>query len=215
MHTLHKNEKNLTKLEKFSEEKFKELIINNISYYNVIVEKKNLSELALGIQYDISIQERDFKYLNIYLILNYSWFVVTSKSQIYSNHFKSSCEVLYHCKIIDNDKELNIQGLRDTEILIYKKQAIFESVLKNILTGKFYEVELKHIIILVSVVIFFILMSVCKKDYTELDNLTNLSFFEEKVCVNKRSIMSTIAIMFIFVIISTLIGKRLKKQKTR
>jgi hypothetical protein len=46
----------------------------------------------------------------------------------------NTSELFYHCKILDNDKEINIPGIKDTEILIYKKQAVFESVLKNILT---------------------------------------------------------------------------------
>ena len=42
--------------------------------------------------------------------------------------------MFFHCKITDDDKVLGIYGLKDTEILIYKKFAVFESILKNIVT---------------------------------------------------------------------------------
>ena len=63
-----------------------------------------------------------------------SWCVICSKQQIYSKELPSSSEVFLHCKITDNDKNLDISGLKDAEILIYKKVAIFESILKNIVT---------------------------------------------------------------------------------
>ena len=39
-----------------------------------------------------------------------------------------------HPKLHDDDKNLNIPKLRDTEIFIYHKTSIFESILKNIVT---------------------------------------------------------------------------------
>ena len=43
-------------------------------------------------------------------------------------------DVFFHCKITDDDKFFNISALRDTHILIFKKSAVFESILKNIVT---------------------------------------------------------------------------------
>lgn len=74
------------------------------------------------------------KNLSNNIIKYYSWFVIISKKQIYSKANFDSCEVAYHTKIVDDDKELNIQGLRDSEIYIYKRNAVFESILKNILS---------------------------------------------------------------------------------
>jgi len=62
-----------------------------------------------------------------------SWNVIVSKKQINTDSFIKSCQTLYHCKITDDNKELNVKGLRDIEVLIFKRTAIFESVLKNIL----------------------------------------------------------------------------------
>jgi hypothetical protein len=59
--------------------------------------------------------------------------VVASKAQIYSKDLSPSSDVFYHCKISNDNKNLQIQGLRDTEILIFKKTPVFESILKNIL----------------------------------------------------------------------------------
>lgn len=73
-----------------------------------------------------------------------------------------------------------------------------------------YEVELKHLVILISIVIFFVLVSACRRDFTDVDRST-LTWFEEKVCLNKASIMSSIAIMFIFVVISSMIKKKINK----
>ena len=65
---------------------------------------------------------------NIYL----SWGVILSKSQIFSDNFVNTSDVFFHLKIIDDDKKLRNSKLKDTEILIYKRKPIFESVLKNI-----------------------------------------------------------------------------------
>jgi hypothetical protein len=73
---------------------------------------------------------------------------------------------------------------------------------------------MKHIVILLSVVIFFILVSACRRDYSEVDRST-LSLFEEKVCLNKSSIMSAIAMLFIFTVISGVVKKKLNKNKNK
>ena len=59
--------------------------------------------------------------------------MIVSKKQINTDSFIKSCQTVYHCKINDDKKELNLKGLKDIEILIFKRTAIFESVLKNIL----------------------------------------------------------------------------------
>lgn len=67
------------------------------------------------------------------IILIISWYVVVSKGASYSENLKSSSLVFSHLIIQDNDKVLKCSNLKDTEILIFKKEAIFESVLKNII----------------------------------------------------------------------------------
>jgi hypothetical protein len=52
----------------------------------------------------------------------------------------------------------------------------------------------------------------CKKDYAELDK-SSLTWFEEKVCLNKSSIISAIALMFIFTIVTSLIKKKFNKKE--
>jgi hypothetical protein len=77
-----------------------------------------------------------------------------------------------------------------------------------------YEVEFKHLVILVSVVLFFIIMIGCKRDYSNAD-VTNLSFFEQKVCLNKKSILSSIGLMFLFAVISGMIKKKLDRRNNK
>jgi hypothetical protein len=57
-------------------------------------------------------------------------------------------------------------------------------------------------------------MAACKKEYSELDP-NSLNWFESKVCMNKRSILSSIAIMFIFTIITGMVKKKLNKRKNK
>jgi hypothetical protein len=104
-----------------------------------------------------------------------------------------------------------LQSQKETHILIYKKKAVFESVLKNIVSGKFYEIELKHLVILVSVIIFFILVSLCKSDYEDA-KIEELTFFEKNVCKNKASVFSLLGVMFIFVIVYGMVKKRINKK---
>jgi hypothetical protein len=140
--------------------------------------------------------------------------VICSKNQIYNKELSKSCDVLFHCIVNDDQKNLNIKGLKNTHIFIFKRSAVFESVLKNILTGRLYEVEFKHLVILVSVIIFFVLVGGCKKDYSGIDPST-LTFFEDKICLNKKTIMSSIAVLFIVTIISSIIKKKIEKKKTK
>jgi hypothetical protein len=200
-HSVGRIQKNYNHLEKYTQEFITEKIIENIVFYKTS-GNEDMAVFAQGLQYDLSMLDKD-----------YSWCVIATKKQIYTNHLKTSSDLFFHCKIMDNEKQINIPKIRDTEILIFKKKAIFESVLKNILSGRFYEVELKHIVILLSVIIFFTLAGLCNKEYTEDDK--NLSFFEEKVCLNKRNILSSIAMMFIFVIVSSMIKKKLDRGKQK
>jgi hypothetical protein len=150
--------------------------------------------------------------------------VIVSKKQINTDAFLKTCQSYYFCKIVDENKELKIKGLKDIEILIFKRSAIFESVLKNILSydkffkklssGKFYEVELKHLVVLISVILFFIIVTGCKRDYTDVD-VNTLSFFEEKFCLNKKTVLSSIGLMFLFAVISGMIKKKLDRKKNK
>jgi len=56
-----------------------------------------------------------------------------SKKNIISDDFNKSTQVCYMVKIVDDEKVLNDSNLRNSEILIYKKIAVFESVIKNII----------------------------------------------------------------------------------
>lgn len=54
--------KSIEKLKIFSEVDLKEILIKNISYYKLTAaSEKDLSKLALGIQYDLSMIDLDFK----------------------------------------------------------------------------------------------------------------------------------------------------------
>ena len=86
--------------------------------------------------------------------------------------------------------------------------------LYSIFSGKLYEIQLKHIVVLVSVIIFFVIMTACKRDYTNVD-VGDLNFFEENICLNKKSVLSSIGIMFLFAVISGMIKKKLDKRKNR
>jgi hypothetical protein len=66
------------------------------------------------------------------IFIYYSWGVIISKSQLYSENFINTCDVFFHVKISDDEKKLRNPKLKDTEIIIYKRKPIFESVLKNI-----------------------------------------------------------------------------------
>ncbi len=61
-----------------------------------------------------------------------SWSVITSRGQVYSQDITKDSDVFFHAKI--NDSERVFEKFAGIEILIYKKKAVFESVLKNILT---------------------------------------------------------------------------------
>lgn len=54
-------------------------------------------------------------------------------------------------------------------------------------------------------------MTGCKKDYSE-ENINELTFFQRNVCLNKRTLISSIAIMFLFAVLSGMIKKKMNKQ---
>ena len=61
-HYLLGNTKSIEKLSKFSDSDLTNTIIKNISYYKLTsATEKDLSKLALGIQYDISQVDKDYK----------------------------------------------------------------------------------------------------------------------------------------------------------
>lgn len=86
--------------------------------------------------------------------------------------------------------------------------------LYSIISGKLYEIQLKHIVVLVSVILFFVIMTGCKRDYTNED-VSNLNFFEENICLNKKSVLSSIGLMFLFAVISGMIKKKIDKKRNR
>lgn len=58
--------------------------------------------------------------------------MITSKKQLYTKDFPYNCEIFFHGKI-DNTNYI-FGKYSELEVIIFKKKAIFESVLKNILT---------------------------------------------------------------------------------
>ena len=192
----------ITKEEKITSDFIIENIIENIAFHSVIhAEQKDLSILCQLIQYDLALKTD-----------NYNWCVIISKNILASQAFLNSSNVVYQVKFYDPENKFIIsQKLNECEILIYKKVAIFESVLKNILTGRLYEVELKHIVVLFSLIIFISLIALCKSDYSDPD--IKLNWFEDNVCKNKRSVFGGIGLMFIFAIIFGFLKAKMNKKK--
>ena len=191
-----------SKEEKITSDVLLESIIENIAFYSVNhTEDKDISALCQLIQFDLS-QKTD----------NYNWCVIISKKILASQGFLNSSSVIYQVRFNDPEKKYIIsQKLNECEILIYKKVAIFESVLKNILTGKLYDIELKHMVVLFSLIIFIVLVAMCKSDYSDPD--LKLNWFEDNVCKNKRSVFGGIGLMFIFTIIFGFLKAKMNKKK--
>jgi len=144
-------------------------LMNSIASFSNDYSNKDMRVLIQIIQYDLS-KANDC----------YNWQGVISKKVLASQSFIDSCEVIYQAKFTDPDKKFIISNkLEGNEILIFKKKAVFESVLKNILSGKLYEVELKHIVILVSLVVFFFIITACKKDLTGISE-EEMTFFRKE-----------------------------------
>ena len=61
-HGFHNNMKKTQNWQKYTEEYLKEIIIKNIAFYAITAaHEKDTSKLALGIQYDISFEDKDYK----------------------------------------------------------------------------------------------------------------------------------------------------------
>lgn len=215
---------------KLTQDDITNMIFDNIAYCCVMHEedKDFLGILAQSIQSDMSFKHSDF-----------SFGVVIGKKHLFSPSFLATSSFVYRSKIInnsgftmvdngnntDNNTEINSLNqksqrvkapkLKDTEILIYHKKAKFESVLGSIMTGKFRNVEFKHIFILLSVIIFFVLIGGCKLNIEELNAKENLTWFEDNVCKNKGQLLSTIGVMFIMIIVMGVIKKKVDNKKQR
>ena len=79
------------------------------------------------------------------------------------------------------------------------------------ISGRWFELELKHVVTLFSVIMFFFLVSYCKQEYKE-EEMGNLNWLETKVCLNKKSYLSSIALLFLFTIIFDMLKKKLNKS---
>lgn len=215
---------------------FINIIFNNIIYCikNIKDDKNFLSELSQAIQYDLSDTTKD-----------YNFNVVIANKIILSKTFISTSNIFYHCKINDNQtvyseddtelssedktnsynsidqthfksKSLKLPKLKNKEILIYHKTCVFESVFKNIISGRFQNVEFKHIFILFSCIVFFIFVFFCDNSPNAyLDrNSKDASWFEDKVCRNKGNYLSGIGVLFMIIIVSGVLKKRINNNNT-
>lgn len=184
-----------------TEDFMSETILEAVAFHSVQYPEDDLSRLCQLIQHDLASK-----------LDNFNWCVVISKKILASQDFINNANVIYQIKFNDLEKNFHLsKKLNDNEIFIFKKQAVFESVLKNIVTGKLYDIELKHIIILISLVVFVFLVGLCKNDYSASD--LKLTWFEENVCKNKRNIFGGIGLMFIFAIIFGFLKAKMNKKK--
>ena len=220
-----KEKNDLSNITSVNLDKIKEIIFKNITYCNEEYgtnEKKYLTYLSQSIQYDLGL-----------LFNDYSFGVVIGKSNYFSQSFIASSNLFYRSKIIENngfylseennDKESNndikkeyidikVKKIKDIEIMIYHKKALFESILSSILTGRFKNVEFKHIFIFISVFIFFVIVGFCKSNLSEYDE-KQMNWFEENVCANKSTYISSIGVMFILIVLSGVLKKKMDKKK--
>jgi hypothetical protein len=190
-----------SKEDKITEDFIADVVIESVAFQTVIFPDNDLSGLAQLIQYEMA-KKSD----------NYNWCVVFSKKILASQEFLNDSNVVYQVKFNDPEKKFHLSNkLNNNELFIYKKVAIFESVLKNIITGKCYDIELKHVIILVSLIIFVFLLGMCKSDLSSSE--VKLTWFEENICQNKRNIFGGIGLMFIFAIIFGFFKTRMNKKR--
>ncbi len=194
----------------FTKEFLSDIVMKNISY---CCEKVNdgskgkdfISTLVQSIQYDLSDISKD-----------YSFCCIIAKDIIISPSFTATSNLVYLTKFEESSdilKSFELNKLKGMEILIYHKNCEFESPLKNIITGRFHSVEIKHIFILISVIIFFSLVGFCPGEQSSYLEKTDLTWFEEKVCKNKSSYLSTIGVLFIMIVLSGVLKKRINKNK--
>lgn len=202
-----KNRNNQMKgdLSLFKQDNITDIIFKCISFCQLQIKDKDFTiTLAQAIQYELA---------NLYK--DYNFCVIISKDIIISPAFLATSNLVYQSKFIaENDlKECDLNKIKNHEILIYHKHCEFESALKNIISGRFQSVELKHIFILLSVIIFFTLVGFCGGDQEFYANKVDLSWFEENVCRNKSSYLSTIGVLFIMIVLSGVLKKRMNKPK--
>lgn len=191
------------------------LIINNIieaSHLKTIKNKNKekfdfLCFLSTSIQYDLSNRDKEYNYG-----------VVIGKEIVVAKSFIASSNLFFICEFVDPKrilKDYEYKQISNMKIMIYHKHCEFESPFKNILTGRFKSVELKHFLILISVIIFFSLIGFCKEGEGYYKNKEKLSFIEEKICLNKGSYLSVIGVLFIFIAISGVLKKKMKVNETK
>lgn len=190
---------------KIDENLLNEIILRNYFYSKAVSdkEKKNflISDWVLSIQRDLHIFDE-----------NYHWNCIGSRtSQVYSEDLPKNCLVFYHVKIFDDRRETFDNKIKEFDLIIFKKIPVFESVMKNILSGRFYEVEFKHMVTFFSLIVFFGIMGYCETSYEDKD-LNLINPFEKNVCLNKKAILGGIGFMFIVAIISGMINKKLKRK---
>lgn len=202
----------------FSQDSITDLIFKNIAYcLEQKVEKALfLPTLSQAIQFDLAAIHKD-----------YSFNVVIAKKHLISTSFLATSNLVYHSRIIENSKTImsdledgksqtyTFPKLKDIEFLIYHKSCEYESVIKSIVTGKLQNVEFKHIFIFISVIIFFTLVGFCPSNPADLAGKSDITWFEENVCLNKGSYLSTIGVLFILIILSGVLKKKLNKSKKK
>ena len=190
-----------SKEDKMTEDFVGELVLEAVAFQSVVYDDKDLSLLAQLIQNDLSFKTD-----------NYNWCVVFSKKVFASQEFLNTSNVVYQVKFNDPEKKFHLSHkLNENELFIFKKVAVFESVLKNIVSGKLYDIELKHLIVLVSLIVFVFLMGMCKSNLSSSEE--KLTWFEENICQNKRNIFGGIGLMFIFAIVFGFFKTRMNKKK--
>jgi len=179
-----------------------ELVIkDSLVYYYMYENINELSNLPSAIQYGLQKKFND-----------YGWCVVATRDFICSDEFVERADVFYHIRFSDENKSFTHRSLRDLHIAIYKRTYKFESAIKNIISGKTYGIEIKHILVILALAAYVLFMFTCKSDYSE-DELSNLGFFQKNLCTNQKSIVGAFALMFLIaIIVKTIMGKINKKK---
>jgi hypothetical protein len=52
--------------------------------------------------------------------------------------------------------------------------------------------------------------ALCKREY---EDKNNLNWFEQNVCINRQNVYATFGLLFLFVILGTMVKRRLDKNK--
>jgi hypothetical protein len=190
-----------SKEDNITEDFISDTIVEAAAFQSIVYPTEDLTIFSQLIQTDLSSKTE-----------SYNWCVVFSKKILASQDFLTSSNVIYQVKFNDPEKKFHLSNrLNDNELFIFKKMAVFESVLKNIITGRLYDIEFKHLVVLASLVIFIFLVGMCKSDYSSPE--LKLTWFEENVCKNKRTIFGGIGLMFIFAIIFGFLKAKMNRRK--